>query len=167
MKTQEFDNNSPCPLEEVIILLRLARSMAGFWCAPSASWDTAALPRLLWVPGNSSSLPIPWEAWLCVCSPQQPMIFSQSWWVLAAYPRIYLFRFSQGGEQYSHFPSCPAVRARKRGNSPFYCPITPSKRYIPRKTVLFLEKISCQQTNPETSCCKTTTKNSLIFVLLK
>lgn len=63
-----------------------------------------------------------------------------------------------GKEQYSHFPSCPAVRARKRGGSPSYCPATPSKRCIPRKTVLYLEIRSCQQTKPETSCCKTEKK---------
>lgn len=43
-----------------------------------------------------------------------------------------------GKKQYSHFPSCPAVGARKRGSSPFYCPTTPSKRYTPRKDCLVL-----------------------------
>lgn len=173
MKTQEFDNNSPCPLEEVMILLRLTHSMSGIWCVPSASWDTAALFRLLWIPGNSSSLPITWEAWLCACCllssaahhflPDSKLMFA------VPLPQDLSVQILPGKEQYSQFPSCPAVRARKRDNSPFYCPTTPSKRYTPRKTVLYLEIMSCQQTKSETSCCKTEKekKKSLCFVLLK
>lgn len=158
MKTQEFDNNSPCPLWEVIISLRLAHSTTGFWCATSASWDTAAPHRagslgaapLFLSPGRPGSVPAllrsPWfSPWLRIdvsCPPTLGCICSDS----------------SGKEQYSHFPSCPAVRARKRGGSPSYCPATPSKRYTPRKTVFYLEIRSCQQTKPETSCCKTEKK---------